>query len=245
MTSDPGTPDQPDVRPAPPSPTTAAPARVATATAWSPDGLGTTALPGSVAVDAPPVATGGEHAGYVPPPLTMPLAEPVSHRHPWPVIVLGLLLAVLLGASTYLVVLARSLEQRSTEWEQVARGTVEDLAQSRGELEGALAELEGTREQLGAAQARITELADEKAQLGDDREVQQRLVDYQERVSEAARDVASALSTCIDGQYRLIEYLQNAAQYDPTDLARFRSDVERVCGAATDANATLQKELDR
>lgn len=176
----------------------------------------------------------------------MPAAGPVHHRrHPWPVIVLGLLLAVLLAASTYLVVLARSLEQRNAEWEEVARGTGQELAQSREELEGALAELEGTREQLGAAQTRITELADEKAQLGDDREVQQRLVDYQQRVSEAARDVASALATCIDGQYRLIEYLQNASQYDPTDLARFRTDVQRVCGAATDANTTLQQELDR
>ncbi|HEY0119123.1 MAG TPA: hypothetical protein VGC04_10110, partial [Cellulomonas sp.] len=92
---------------------------------------------------------------------------------------------------------------------------------------------------------RITALADEKAQLGDDREVQRQLVDYQERVSQAARNVASALSNCIDGQNQLITYLENAAAYDPADLERFKSEVQTVCGAATDANTQLQRELDR
>ena len=34
-------------------------------------------------------------------------------------------------------------------------------------------------------------------------------------------------------------------QYDPDDLARFTSDVQTVCAQATDANAALQRELER
>ena len=57
--------------------------------------------------------------------------------------------------------------------------------------------------------------------------------------------MATALASCVDGQQRLIGYLQDSAQYDPDDLARFTTDVQTVCAQATDANAALQRELER
>jgi len=139
----------------------------------------------------------------------------------------------------------RAWEESAAGWEQLARTHGEDLAQAQAELEATVGELDATRVQLDTAQARITALADEKAQLGDTTAAQQQLADYQQRVSQAAGQVATALANCIDGQERLIGYLQDTAAYDAADLARFRSDVERVCGAATDANASLQSELSR
>ncbi|SFK37487.1 hypothetical protein [Cellulomonas sp. KH9] len=136
-------------------------------------------------------------------------------------------------------------EESAAEWEALARTHGEQLAQTQAELEAATGELDATRAQLATAQARITELADEKAQLGDTTAAQQQLADYQERISQAAGRVATALATCVDGQERLIGYLQDAASYDAADVARFRADVERVCGAASDANASLQSELSR
>jgi len=136
-------------------------------------------------------------------------------------------------------------EETAADWESLARTHGEQLAQTEAELEATTGELEATRAQLATAQARITELADEKAQLGDTTAAQQQLADYQQRVSQAAGQVATALANCIDGQERLIGYLQDAASYAEADLARFRADVERVCGAATDANAALQSELSR
>ncbi|PVU81687.1 hypothetical protein DDP54_14825 [Cellulomonas sp. WB94] len=158
-------------------------------------------------------------------------------------LVLSILLALTLGLATYLLLTTRAYERRSAEWESVARSTGADLTQARADLEATTSDLAATRDQLATAQARIIELADEKAQLGDDRAIQRQLVDYQQRISAAAGNVATALSSCIDGQYKLIGYLENPSAYDQADLARFRTDVQTVCGAATDANTALQREL--
>lgn len=194
---------------------------------------------------------GGSHAAarpsaWAPPVAGTPTAPPARHRRqPWGVIVLTTLFALTLALATYLVVLTRAHEERAADWERLARTTGTELAQQRAELDGALAELEAVRSQLQTAQARITELADEKAQIGDEREAQRQLVDYQARVSDAAGKVAGALDTCVDGQYQLIGYLENSAAYDAADLARFRTSVQTVCGDARDANAALQRELER
>ncbi|GGB96839.1 hypothetical protein [Cellulomonas carbonis] len=160
------------------------------------------------------------------------------------------LLVLGLGASTvYLYRTTTAWQDRADTYLADARGIGGELATTRAELAGTEAELEGVRSQLATAQARIVELADEKAQLGDDREVQRQLADYQERVSDAAGQVALALDQCVQGQQQLIGYLEStvtdAAQYDPAELERFRTDVEALCQAATEANIALQRELSR
>lgn len=184
------------------------------------------------------------------PPSEQPLVDPevvgASPRHrrqPWALLVVSVLLALSLGLATYLLLTTRAHEQRAHEWEAAARHTGADLAQSRTDLAAVTGERDAIAEQLSTAQERITTLADEKARLGDDREAQRQLVDYQQRISVLAGKVATALTTCIDGQVTLIGYLQDPSQYDEADLARFRTDVQRVCGAATDANTRLQREL--
>lgn len=154
------------------------------------------------------------------------------------VVAAGLLTAYLIRTTT-------AWQRTSAQWEDLARTHGTELAQAQSDLEAAQAELTDTQTQLATAQQRITELADEKARLGDTSASQQQLADYQARVSQAAGQVATALANCIDGQQRLIGYLRDADQYDPSDLQRFATDVDRVCGAATDANASLQRELDR
>ncbi len=156
---------------------------------------------------------------------------------------LAVLLALAVALSTYLWVLTVRYETYADGIEAQARQIGSDLTQLRAEHEGTVGELAAVNDQLSTSQQRITELADEKAQLGDDRAVQQQLADYQQRVSKAAATVASALSTCIDGQKQLITYLENAAAYDPAELTTFRDQVTQVCGAATDANTELQREL--
>lgn len=160
------------------------------------------------------------------------------------------LLVLLLGASTvYLYRTSTAWEARAGDYLDAGRGLGEELAGTRAALAGTEAELEAVRAQLSTAQGRIVELADEKAQIGDDREVQRQLVDYQQRVSEAAGQVALALDQCVQGQQELIGYLQNtvtgAAQYDEEELERFRGDVEQLCQTATEANIALQRELSR
>lgn len=175
--------------------------------------------------------------------------EPQRRRPGTATIVLAVLLvAVLVGTG---LVLTRMLttntawQDSTQQWETLARTTGEELAASQADLAATQAELDATTAQLATAQERITQLADEKAQLGDTSASQQQLADYQSRVSQAAGQVATALAACVDGQQRLIGYLRDSAQYDPDDLARFTSDVQTVCAQATDANAALQRELER
>ena len=164
------------------------------------------------------------------------------------VVVLVLLVLALLVAGGTAAQLYRTTvawEDRADHYLATSLGLGEDLAGARAELEGVRAELDAVRTQLDTAQARIVELADEKARVTDDREVQRQLVDYQERVNEAAGRVALALDQCVQGQNQLIGYLEAAAQYDPAELNQYGLDVQALCQAATDANSALQRELDR
>lgn len=183
------------------------------------------------------------------PPQPAPVVRPDRRRSSRVVVALTVLLVALLVAGGLvgwrLWSTTRDWRDAAADWEALARTHGTQLAQAQADLEATAGELEATRAQLATAQARITELADEKARLGDTTAAQQQLADYQARVSQAAGRVATALATCVDGQERLIGYLGDAASYDAADVARFRSEVERVCGLATEANTQLQTELQR
>jgi septal ring factor EnvC (AmiA/AmiB activator) len=159
------------------------------------------------------------------------------------IVVLSLLLAAALGVGAYLWLTTTRWQESSADWEGEARGLGEDVARLQTELDGVNAELESARTQLTAAQDRISDLANEKAQLGDENEASQQYLDYQSRVSEAAGKVAAALGQCTTAQTQLIGYLNNRDAYDPADLERFADQVDLLCQEATDANAQLQQEL--
>lgn len=199
--------------------------------------------------DEGPWADGAQAAPPALAPL-LPYSEPgpaPSHprRTALAVLSLGLLLLLVLAvtATAYLYGTSRAWQERAETYLETSRTLGQDLATARGELAGARSELAAVRGQLTTAQARIIELADEKAKVGDDREVQRQLVDYQVRVNEAAGRVALALDECVQGQNQLIGYLQEAARYDAVELAQFGADVQALCQAATEANIALQREL--
>lgn len=175
-------------------------------------------------------------------------AEPVQrvrhHRVPrfW-IVALVLAVAATLGLAGYLFVTTNAWQRRAADLSHVSRDLGSQLSTARADLATSQSQLNSVKAQLTTAQDRITQLADEKAQLGDDREAQRRLADYQARVTSAAAQVASALDKCIAGQQQYIGYLKDAAAYDPTELAKFGSDVTGYCQTATDANASLQQEL--
>lgn len=160
-------------------------------------------------------------------------------------VALSVTTALLIGATAYLWRTSDAWEGRAGDYEAVSHDLGSDLADTRAELKATTDELSAVQSQLSTAQARIIELANEKAQIGDDREAQRLLVDYQERISSAAGKVALALDQCVRGQNQLIGYLQNAELYDPKDLDSYAADVQDLCQAATDANSALQTELSR
>ncbi|WP_240645876.1 hypothetical protein [Georgenia sp. SYP-B2076] len=186
-------------------------------------------------------AATGEAAGDTAPEVTG--APPRRPRRL--VVALVVVLVAALAGGTYLGVLARSWSVRAGALEATATDLGTRLARAEADLDQRTSELGTATAQLDTAQARIIELADEKARTGDDREVQRQLATSQERVSEAAASVASSLQSCVAGQDTLIGYLHEADLYDPAELARFEGEVATLCDQAAAANDRLQRELDR
>jgi hypothetical protein len=184
-----------------------------------------------------------------PPEPSEPSAPPATRRPRTAVVVLSAVLVLVLVASGLLLArmfaTTRAWEDSTAGWQRLAHENADDLAETQSQLAAAQSQLDTTTAQLAAAQTRITDLANEKAQLGDTSATQQELADYQSRVSQAAGQVATALTACITGQQQLIGYLREADKYDAAQLSRFGQDVQTLCGQATDANSALQAELKR
>ncbi|MFI2104658.1 hypothetical protein ACH436_15280 [Isoptericola sp. NPDC019693] len=160
------------------------------------------------------------------------------------VTVLAVLLAGSLGLGAYLGVTTARWQAHSAAWEDEARGYADRVAALDAELAATDAELVAAREQLATATARITDLANEKAQLGDENVASQRYLDYEKQVSEAAGVVTTALGDCVDAQAQLITYLEDRGSYDAKDLDRFATDVDTLCRQASKANDQLEQELE-
>ncbi len=169
-----------------------------------------------------------------------------------------LLVFALTTLAGYLWVSATEWRERAGSYEHTALGLGEELSTVRNQLAGSQAELEAVRAQLATTHERIVELADEKNQALDDWELTQQLVDYQQRISEAAASVALALDQCVQGQQELIGVLQRQIDpgpgptptstptpYDPALVAEFQTQVEALCQEASEANIALQLELAR
>lgn len=166
-------------------------------------------------------------------------------RRRWQV-VSGILTVALVGSCSLSAVLWSRTNEYRDHSDQIAAQATEigtELARLRTEHEGTLSELSAVDAQLQVSQDRVTELAAEKAEVGDDREAQRQLADYQQRISQAAGTVASALTTCTQSQEQLIGYLEGGQEYDAQELSDFRSQVQELCDKATAANEELQRQI--
>jgi hypothetical protein len=204
--------------------------------------------PPSGAPPTPPATAAASRAGQTGGNTVSPTPPTRSRRRwllPTTAAVLALTTALLGGATAYLWHTSDAWEKRAADYESASKDLGAVLANTRADLKTTTADLAAVRAQLSTAQARIIELANEKAQIGDDREAQRLLVDYQQRVSKAAGTVAQALDQCVQGQNELIGDLQQAELYDPAYLAARDTQVQALCQAATDANIALQSELSR
>lgn len=157
--------------------------------------------------------------------------------------VLAIVLVATIVVGAYLWLTTVRWQRTATEWEEKAQGYADEVASLRMQLDGASSELQAARDQLSTATARITDLANEKAQLGDENVASQQYLDYQTQVSGAAATVASALGQCVSGQEQLVGYLKEADQYEAGDLRRYENQVNSLCADAEKANQSLQKEL--
>lgn len=156
---------------------------------------------------------------------------------------LAVLLVATIAVGAYLWVTTVRWQRSSAEWAELAHEHAAEVAALRMQLDGVSSELAAARDQLSTATARITDLANEKAQLGDENVASQQYLDYQTQVSGAAATVATALGQCVSGQEQLVGYLKDADQYEATDLRRYEQQVSELCAEAEQANDALQREL--
>jgi|SRR5690625_1241330 len=198
---------------------------------------------------------GSGHPPPPPPPPTSHLSG--SHvRHPTPrrkrkrpwfliitTIVLLAITATLGWGLFYTYETTQQWQARSESLTDRVQDLANDIATLDEDLHATEEALARTETQLDNARDRITELADEKAQLGDEHAVQQRLVEYQEHVSEITADVLFVLDECIGGQSNLIEYLKTPENYDEDDLKEMHGEVRDYCDNATDIAEDLKTEL--
>lgn len=195
--------------------------------------------PISAPVSTPPVTDGGHHAAAGA--HTLPTTR--RRRSPLVAVVLAVLLVAALGAGTYLAVLSNQWHDRSQAWESESRALGEKVANLTTDLSGMTSELTLTREQLVTAQARITELADEKAQVGDDRESQKILASDIQAVAQEALDVSASLGDCISAQNTALGYLTVPDSATPEVLQASIDQSNSVCTAAIKDYNSLQEDL--
>lgn len=156
---------------------------------------------------------------------------------------LSVLLVAALAAGTYLAILSNQWHDRSAEWESESRALGEKVANLTTDLSGTTSELTIARDQLLTAQARITELADEKAQVGDDRENQKLRASDIQAVAQEALNVSASLGDCISAQNMVLGYLFAPDTAPPEALQTAIDQSNTVCAAAIADYNSLQQDL--
>lgn len=184
-----------------------------------------------------------------PPPESAPAPPPPrrKRKRPWflitAVILLFAVAATLTWTTVYLYQTTSAWQDNSAALTSRVQDLANDLATVQDDLHATEEALARTETQLDTARDRITSLADEKAQLGDEHAVQQRLVEYQEHVSDITADVLFVLDECIGGQANIIKYLKTPEDYDEDELRDLQSDVSEYCADATGVAEDLMEEL--
>jgi septal ring factor EnvC (AmiA/AmiB activator) len=181
--------------------------------------------PRATTTAAPPVETRGSTTSR-------------RRRRRWPVVVTIVVLVLAVLATAALAAhLWRTTDAWQAETERV-EGVAAELQAERdrlaGELDQARRDLAATEEQLHRAQERVTELAEEKAQTADEREVARQLAG-------TAATVATQLETCVRGQDQLITALADIAAYDPQAVVEYAETVRTACNEALRGNEEIQR----
>jgi len=176
---------------------------------------------------------------------------------------LSLALGVMLGMAGFFWHSALDWQASSSAWEDQARRQGNEVAVLTAQLDGTTGQITEIEGQLGEATNRITTLADEKAQLGDENAVrqffleqQQANLDYHGKVTAAAAGAADALISCTESQAELIELLQTVASeaaqnataadptvVDPTVTDSTATDLVSAVPSATNRLASEQTQL--
>lgn len=215
--------------------------------------------PGQPGEEPPAVEVAATEPGELDQAATSAWPAPAGARPPrrWPLALAWVLVGVL---ALSLGVLGWGYQQSldsSRGWKALADSTTVALDRARADLDTTTATLTKTKSalvdtqkaldktkgnleavagQYNDASQRIRQLADEKAQVGDEAGL------LATAVGQAAR-LQQQLDTCVTGLRGLQTYLVNAADYDPASLASFVAQVNSGCDEAQTQSAAFQQWL--
>lgn len=143
----------------------------------------------------------------------VPQAPATTHpRRPRSIIVLSALLAVLALACGYLLFLCIKWSDFGDATHAANYDLGKQLAATETALDSARTSLDNTRSQLTTAQERISELAKEKALVGDDREEQRLIAEDTTAVATEALAVSRDLGKCVEVQSKYVNALSDYTQ---------------------------------
>ncbi len=151
-------------------------------------------------------------------------------------VVITLALLAVCGLAAYLWYAADEWRTEAERRETMATDLAGQRDELAAELDQAQRDLRATEEQLLGVQQRLLELAEERAQTGDELELT-RLV-----TQDVAR-VAAELRSCVQGQDALIGVLEQPELYDPEAVAQVVEEVRTACDQALQRSEELQQRL--
>ena len=170
---------------------------------------------------------------------------PVTRQRMW-IIITSLLTALLLGAGYLIYHLVGISDEWAAQVEEVKTQNYdlgERLAAEQTQVIELTTQKDTLNDQLGAVQERMIELVDDVAQRDDNAEYYARQISDLTEVLTTASGVANALNRCIDSKTKLIEYIRDAENYDPTELTDYEDQVDVLCTNASAANVELQRVI--
>ncbi len=190
----------------------------------------------------------------------------------WLTIVLIVLLVLTLATTGYLIYLSRSWSAQSEKLDGISQELGQQVAKLETELNTTKDNLGIAEDQLFKSQKRITELASDKALVGDDRENQRILAEDTAQVANEALTISSQLGDCVTAQSALATKISGAqgtqnqiirelAKDDPdldaintlneelaatnTKIADQQKATTDTCEPAVDRYSSLLSDLDR
>lgn len=207
---------------------------------------GTAAASPSPAIEASP-ASGGSPAE--PPTITIPVVLPLNqHARVWMMLsgVLGIMLVAALVIVGYLWNVNGKWQDQVTSLTSTGYDLGERIAEHQRQIDQLTDTNSLLTDQLATAKDRVLTLSNEKAQWSDQTAYAQQQVDLLTGQVETAQSVISQWGRCLDGERQLVEYISAGDEvYTQPQIDQYRTSVEQLCTAASNATANFQNSLDQ
>lgn len=160
-------------------------------------------------------------------------------------VTLSIVLIAVCGALVGTTISALRLRSDAHEWNKRAIAAEVELTDKRAALEAATRELATTSKLSDEYRERIDELANDKAQSGDEIALADVERAAYERIARAYSDVTLKWQACVDGHEQYEKVLADRGRYNAADVKRFVNDLEKACSEAQTADDDLRSQLSR